>query len=202
MLTIGLTGGIGSGKTTVANLFAHFGVPIIDADIIARECVRAGSTGLQQIQQHFGASFINNRGELNRTVLREHIFKNESERKKLEAILHPLILHQMKQQQHILLTQKKDPYCLAVMPLLFETAPHPWLDRILLIRADNATRIQRLTLRDKVSTDHIQRIIQTQTQTPSLADDIIDNNGELDSLQQQVEQLHLRYCAMSHCSNI
>src|SRR3990167_4504947 len=130
MLVIGLTGGIGSGKSTVADRFAEHGAPIIDTDIIAREVTEPNQPALEQIKSHFGAAIIATDGTLDRKKLRDYIFEHPHERLWLEKLLHPLILAQVK---HLIQTTRSAPYCIVVIPLLAESKPFPFIHRILVV---------------------------------------------------------------------
>ena len=196
MFTIGLTGGIGSGKSTVAAYFMHLGVPVIDADVIARQLVTAGSPALRQIQQHFGDSILQADGELDRSRLREFIFKTPSERKWLENLLHPLIREEILRR----LVPIKAPYCVIVIPLLVEYGGYPWLDRILVVDCPEAIQIERASARDKADRTQIMSIIDQQAARKTrlaCADDVIHNIEGLETLESQVRQLHHQYLKLA-----
>lgn len=192
MLVIGLTGGIGSGKSVVADLFAERDIPIIDADMIAREVTQSGSPALADIAEHFGSSVIQEDGTLNRTALRDKIFADADERIWLENLLHPLILQRIDE----IIRSLKTPYCIVVIPLLFETGTQTLIDRTLLVDAPETEQVARVSRRDHVSIEHVQAIMQTQTtreQRRALADDVIVNDGSLADLEAQVDTLHEKY---------
>lgn len=192
MLIIGLTGGIGSGKTTVANLFAEHGVSIIDADQVAREVVEPGTVALSQITARFGNGILKPDGQLNRSKLRETIFANPAERQWLENLLHPLIRARMR----LLAEQATSPYCLLVIPLLLEGKPNELIQRILVVDAPEALQIARTQARDNVTTEQVASIMQSQVareQRLAAADDVIYNDGNLNSLKLQVQALHIKY---------
>ena len=192
MLIIGLTGGIGSGKTTVANLFAELGISIIDADQVAREVVEPSTSALQQITARYGQQVITMDGQLNRSKLRDIIFASASEREWLETLLHPLIRARM----HEYVTQAKSPYCILVIPLLLESKPNELVQRILVVDTPEKSQISRTLLRDKSSAEQIQQIMASQvsrSQRLAAADDVIINDSNLTTLKSQVENLHRQY---------
>lgn len=192
MLIVGLTGGIGSGKSTVANIFAKHGVPIIDADIIAREVTEPNEPALKQIISHFGEHILSKDGALNRTALRNIIFEHAHERAWLENLLHPIIRQRI--EQHINLISA--PYCIICIPLLFETESYPFIDRILVIDSSEQSQIERVANRDQLDKTRIASILQTQAtreQRLKGADDVILNDGPLSDLDAQVEKLHTFY---------
>lgn len=194
MLKIGLTGGIGSGKTTVANLFASFGVPIIDTDQLARHLVEPQTIGWQAIADHFGPNILDpNTKELNRRRLREIIFSNAAEKKWLEELLHPLIRAQVDQ---VLGTLKAD-YCILVIPLLLESEYDYDLDRILVVDTHPEQQVERVVARDQVKAEEAQQILAHQISREerlAQADDIIDNTlSDPESLKAQVAELHQTY---------
>lgn len=193
---IGLTGGIGSGKTTVANLFAEFGIVIVDADVIARDVVAPGTQGLAAITHHFGVDVLTANGELNRAQLRELIFQQPSEREWLNGLLHPLIRAEMLQQCHA----ATSPYALMVVPLLFENNLDTLVDRSLVVDVSREMQLARTTSRDNVSTAQVQNIMNSQIdrqQRLARADDIIENQGDIEQLRQHVAQLHQRYLQLA-----
>ncbi|MDO4627412.1 MAG: dephospho-CoA kinase [Pasteurellaceae bacterium] len=201
---VGLTGGIGSGKSTIADLFAQLGVSIVDADIVAREVVAKGSPLLKQIENHFGQQILLDNGELNRPKLREQIFNDPKQKQWLNALMHPAIREQMQKQ----LNQQITPYTLFVVPLLIENHLTPLCDRVLVIDVAPATQLHRASQRDNNKQELIKKIIQSQisrSERLSYADDIIQNDAELATnlpkLQQQVQQLHQRYLQFAQEKN-
>ena len=195
MLVIGLTGGIGSGKTVVANYFAELGIDIIDADKIAREVVTPNSPALKKIVDHFGESALNPNGSLNRDWLRQTIFANPDQRHWLEALLHPLVRERL--QEGILMSQS--PYVIVVIPLLVESSYQYPIQRILVIDTPEALQKSRTRLRDKISENEIEDIMNAQTsrkQRLAVANDIIHNDKDLETLKQQVKQLHQFYLSL------
>ncbi len=192
MLRIGLTGGIGSGKSTVAELFAARGVPVIDADVIAREIVAPGQPALAEIVAAFGADMLRENGELDRARLRERVFGDSAQRKRLEALLHPRIRQEMQER----VAMQTAPYVLLVIPLLFESGQRDLVDRVLLVDVPVALQRARVAARDTASAAQLDALLAAQTtreQRLAGADDVIDNSGDLARLEQQVETLHQRY---------
>ena len=198
MLTVGLTGGIASGKSSVAALFAQLGAHIIDTDLIARELVEDGQPALAEITQHFGREALHADGSLIRAWLRERIFAVESERQALNAILHPRIRAAVEAQLAIPNTA---PYSIVVIPLLVESAHYDeLLDRVVLVDVPEATQISRLMQRDNINLTQAQAILQRQAsraQRLARADDVIDNQGAPDALPAQVNRLHADYLRLA-----
>ena len=192
MLTIGLTGGIGSGKSTVTKLFSDLGTPFCDADDVARELTQAGSVSLEEITGKFGDNILTEDQQLDRKQLREIIFSNPEKRRLLESILHPRIAEKI----HSWVENQNTPYAIVSIPLLAESNNDYSLDRILVIEVDRAIQRQRATQRDNSSATDIDAIIGSQASTNerrAIADDIINNNGDFESLRQQVLELHEKY---------
>ena len=195
-LIVGLTGGIGSGKSAASQWFETQGINVVDADIVAREIVEKGQPALAQIQSAFGDWVILESGELNRKALREHIFQHPSARQQLEDITHPAIRQSIIAQ----LAQASSPYVILVSPLLFETNQHLLTQRTLLIDASIELQIQRASQRDGQSVAQIENIIQAQMPRDrklDLADDIAVNDGHLEHLYTQLQKLHLHYLELS-----
>lgn len=193
---VGLTGGIGSGKSSVANLFGDLDVPIISADQLAREVVKPGSDALAQIVKHFGEAVLEVDGTLNRARLRKQIFQNKTERAWLENLLHPLIAEERLRQ--IAATSK--PYVIVEIPLLLEKSLGEEVDRVLVVDVPEALQIERVKQRDSVSKASIRAIMDTQvsaSQRRASADDVIDNSGSLDDLRPQIESLHRKYLKLA-----
>jgi dephospho-CoA kinase len=198
-LIVGLTGGIGCGKSTVANLFAKFGAGIIDTDIIARRLTEAGGAAIAEIRADFGADYISADGALNRAKMRRLIFSDVAAKQRLELTLHPLILEQTKVQLGQL---QNRPYTILVVPLLAESSAFRQLiQRILVVDCDADTQVARVTARSQMDAAEVRGIIAQQTpraERLQLADDIIHNDVGLDSLAEQVAVLHEQYSAMQN----
>lgn len=195
-LTIGLTGGIGSGKSTVANLFAELGVPVFDTDKFARQLVEPGQPALQKVVDVFGFDMLTEEGKLNRDKLKQQIFNNEQDRQKLENILHPEIREKLLAS----ITECTEPYCIVVIPLLIEKNWQEVVDRVLVVDLPRKSQIERTLSRDNISEELASQIINTQVsrdQRLALADDIIDNSGDPQSLANQVNKLHQKYLELS-----
>jgi len=195
-LVIGLTGGIGSGKTTVANGFEKLGVPLIDADLIARELVEPGQAALEEVRAVFGAACLTKEGRLDRAHIRQRIFADDSLRQRLEAILHPEIRKRIK----ALIAEVQAAYCIVVIPLLLETGQNDLVDRILVVDAPEKEQVKRVAARDKLSHNAIIKIMHTQADRETrlaAADDIIVNNSDLETLTSHIRSLHRRYLELS-----
>ncbi len=206
MLTIGLTGGIGSGKTTVSNLFENLGVAVIDTDVIARELVNNNASVLNEIIGVFGQTILDQNGTLDRKKLAQIVFNQKKEKKQLENILHPRIRTEVDSQIQAFSSDTIPPqYVIVVIPLLFETGFRDLIDRILVVISDEKIRIERVKQRDNRDMDEIQSIINCQvtdeTRT-SEADDIIKNNNDFKELESQVQQLHKKYTNLSTASTL
>lgn len=196
MLVVALTGGIGSGKSTVSERFAQLGVPVIDADLIARELTEPKSPALDRISDVFGHSVLAADGRLDRAALRRIVFADPKARKRLEEILHPPIRRRMKDRLAVI----DAPYAVLVIPLLFETKQTDLADRVLVIDAPEALQIERVRARSALDIEEIRRILASQIERRDRlerADDVLDNSGDLESLQAQVDGLHHRYLALS-----
>lgn len=193
---VALSGGIASGKTTVANLFAQLGVPVVDADIIARQLVEPRSLALQHLISHFGSQILLPSGELNRAKLREIIFRSDKERQWLNQYLHPLIQQETQRQ----ISQLNAPYVLWVVPLLIENNLQSLANRIVIIDTPEEIQQNRLQLRDNIDKNLAKNMILSQTTNEkrlSYADDIINNNNQIADLKVQVENLHNMYLKLS-----
>ncbi|KGJ95292.1 dephospho-CoA kinase [Colwellia psychrerythraea] len=196
-LVIGLTGGIGSGKTTVTNYFAELGVDIIDADIIAREVVAVNSPALKAIVQHFGHDYILADGQLNRALLRSRIFSHEADKLWLNKLLHPLIRNETIKQTK----EANSEYCILVAPLLIENNLLALVDRVLIVDVSETTQISRTLLRDSSSEREVKAIIASQTSRTvrvNVADDIINNDdSSLSEIKTAVLSLNEKYLALT-----
>lgn len=189
---VALSGGIASGKSTIADLFAKLGVPIIDADIIARQVVQAGSYAFNQIVKHFSQEILLTNGELDRSQLREIIFNNDHERLWLNDLLHPIIQQETQKQ----IAMQSTTYLIWVVPLLIENNLHTWADRVLIIDVPFSLQLARLVKRDNINELLAKKMIMSQVSLKkrlSYADDIIVNDGNLSSLITQVNLLHQQY---------
>jgi len=192
MFVIGLTGGIGSGKSTVACLFEKKGIKIIDTDQLARDLTQRNSKALNKIANHFGKNILLPDGSLNRRMLRTFIFSDTKQRLWLEKLLHPLIRIAVKQK----VKSAQSPYCIVIIPLLFETKPNPIINRILVVDTTEEQQLERIQLRDQVTLDEAKAILQSQvTRKYRLANahDIIYNNGSIDDLNCEIDKLHHVY---------
>lgn len=191
-LIVGLTGGIGSGKSAAMAFFEELGVPCIDADIVARQVVDPGEAALDRIAERFGAEVITKNGALDRAVLRSKVFANEKERAWLESLLHPLINIRICDW----LASQDAPYIVLCSPLLLETRQHQLVDRVLLIDVPVELQISRTVTRDQNSVDQVKSIIASQMsreEKQQRADDIIVNDQDLAFLQEEVVKLHESY---------
>ncbi|MGZ4969977.1 MAG: dephospho-CoA kinase [Methylobacter sp.] len=198
MLKVGLTGGIGCGKSTVAKIFANFNIPVLDADEIAHRLVEKGQPALDQIQHEFGAAILNPSGSLNRQRLRDIVFSDLKRKQKLESILHPLVYKTLQAE----LEQLTAPYCIISIPLLFETNMAGFVDRILVIDCPVETQIERVKMRDNLTIERIQSIIDNQVSRAyrkAKAEDLIDNSTTDYRLAEQVKKLHNLYLSLSAC---
>ena len=190
--TVALTGGIGSGKSTVADAFAHLGVNVIDADVIARQVVEPGTPALDAIAERFGQQILNVDGTLNRRALREHIFAHAKDKTWLNALLHPQIQQETRRQMQLATSS----YILWVVPLLVENRLSAKADRVLVVDVPKETQIARTMLRDRVSRQHAEHIIAAQAtreQRLAVADDVIENMGSPDAIASAVARLHAKY---------
>ena len=193
---VALTGGIGSGKSTVANAFASLGVALVDADVIAREVVQPESPALHAIVQRFGPAMLSADGSLDRAALRARIFSDPAEKAWLNCLLHPLIQRQTEQQLRLART----PYVLWVVPLLIENNLQQRVNRVLVVDVDRERQIARTLSRDGVSRAQVENILAAQVsrqQRLACADDIIDNSGRPEGITDRVATLHQRYLALA-----
>lgn len=202
-LRIGLTGGIASGKSVVADMFAGLGATVIDTDIIARQVVAPGQPALDEIAEGFGQSIVAADGTLDRAAMRKLVFSDDNARKRLETILHPRIGEETRRQSIAatsrgLTDQPTCGYQIIVIPLLVESSLRTFVDRVLVVDCDENTQIQRLLARDAESEEQARRILAAQTsreQRLAIADDVITNNGTVAETRQQVRGLHNVYIA-------
>jgi len=193
---VGLTGGIASGKSLVADMFAELGAVIIDTDVIAREVVARGQPALAEIATVFGKSILGSDGGLDRGALRKIVFADEEARERLEAILHPRIgIETM-----IRADASDGPYQIIVVPLMVDSALRDFVDRILVVDCDEITQIERLKARDGESDEQASRMLAAQasrTERLAIADDVISNDGTVADLRQQVAALHEIYRSLA-----
>lgn len=201
-MVVGLTGGIGSGKTAVSDWFAAQGIDVVDADVISRTITAKGSPTLQALKEHFGAWIIDDNGELNRAALRRHVFDNPQALTQLNAITHPAI------RKHIIqaLQQASSDYVILSVPLLLESIKDDdkgltaLCQRILVVDVPPNVQLERASRRDGQNQQHIQAIIDKQIDRDkrlSLADDVLDNSGDLAHLYRQLTPLHQRYLTLT-----
>ena len=191
-MIIGLTGGIGSGKSAAADYFIDLGIDVIDADIVAKNVLSINSDGYHLFVKEFGDEFLMENKEVNRELLRKEIFSNEIKKKTLENIVHPNVKSQISD----FITNSQSPYCIIMVPLIFETSSSENYDRILVIDCDTETQIKRSMKRDKQSNNEIQKIINSQAsrdQRLSIADDVILNISSLTCLKQEIFKIHNKY---------
>ena len=196
LLTIALTGGIGSGKTSIASIFKSLGVPIIDSDTISKEIILPGKPCFKDIVNEFGEEILTNKGTIDRYKLRDIIFNNDKARIKLENITHPIIFKNIDIQTSLI----NYPYCLVIVPLLIETKSVKYFDKVLLVDTLENIQFERVTKRDNISPTLLRKIIKTQaTRSERLkyADDIIENNNEIGNLNEHINILHKKYLTLS-----
>jgi dephospho-CoA kinase len=197
MYVVAVTGGIGSGKTTIANQFAALGIDVVDADVIARDVVEPGAPALAAIATYFGPDVIAPDGQLDRRSLRERVFSDPNAKAWLNALLHPLIRQEMLRQ----CASARSPYCLLVVPLLVENKLAGLANRVLVIDVDEATQIERTCRRDGVSAEQARAIIAAQasrSERLAAADDVIDNhNGSQMAIKTRILALHETYLAFA-----
>jgi len=192
VFTVGLTGGIASGKSAVSERFAALGVPVIDTDVIAREVVEPGQPVLREIIAAFGNEIVDEDGKLRRRKLREIIFSDPEKQALLQEIVHPAI----RMETYRRVEQAKGSYCLVVIPLLAESGHFEWLDRVLVVDVPEEFQIQRLIARDGVREEDARRSLAAQASREvrlQLADDVIDNSADIRALDGAVAALHKKY---------
>ena len=196
MLRVALTGGIGSGKTTVARMFAQRGVPVVDADEIAHSLIRRGQPAYQDVVNAFGANFLDAAGEIDRQRLGRYVFAADNERQRLEAIVHPRVRREIADR----IVSMEAPYCIIVVPLLFESGMQDLADRILVVDSSEYRQIERVRARNGLAEGQIRAIMAAQigpSERRRRADDVIVNDSDLADLEVQVDRLHDRYRALS-----
>ena len=197
VLTIALTGGIGSGKTSIASIFKNLGVPIIDSDTISKEIMLPGKPCFKDIVNEFGEEILTNRGTIDSYKLRDIIFNNDKARIKLENIIHPVVFKNIDTEISLI----NYPYCLVIIPLLIETKSTERFDRILVIDALESLQFERIVKRDDISPILIKKIIKTQAKRKErlrYANDIIVNNDTIMNLNKSINTLHKKYLGLSN----
>ena len=195
MLIIGLTGGIGSGKSAVSDKFKSLGITVVDADVAARTVVEPSQPALAEIERHFGSNILNQEGVLDRAQLREIMASDSEERVWLESVLHPRIGEQIAKE----LAESTSPYTIYVAPLLLETNSQKICSRVLVVDVPKEIQIQRTAERDKVSEIQIEKIVAVQMEREERlekADDVLVNTGTIKELEEQVVKLHQKYLEM------
>lgn len=197
MLVVGLTGGIAAGKSTATAFFQERGVPVIDADEVARDVVAAGTPGLAAVATAFGAQILQANGTLDRRRLREVVFADPAERRRLEAILHPLIQTEIRAR----LQQVRGPYCILAVPLLIESAAlRALVHRVLVIDVPEEVQLARLMQRDGMSAEQCHAMLAAQASRAhrlEAADDVVDNATDVTALQRQLDSVHARYLELA-----
>ena len=191
-MIVGLTGGIGSGKTAVSDFFQDLGITIVDADLASRVVVEKGQEELNKIANHFGKEILTSNGELDRAKLRDIIFNSEEEKLWLESLLHPAIASQIQKE----LDSSKSPYTVLVSPLLLETDQKNFCSKVLVVDVPVEIQIQRTSKRDNVSEEQIESIIASQIDRDSRleqADEVILNDGSIQDLERKVKELHKKF---------
>ena len=197
VLTIALTGGIGSGKTSIASIFKSLGVPVIDSDTISKEIILPGKPCFKDIVNEFGEEILTNKGTIDRYKLRDIIFNNDKARIKLENIIHPVVFKNIDTEISLI----NYPYCLVIIPLLIETKSTEKFDRILVIDALESLQFERIVKRDDISPILIKKIIKTQAKRKErlrYANDIIVNNDTIMNLNKSINTLHKKYLGLSN----
>ena len=191
-MIIGLTGGIGSGKTAVSDIFEELGIGVVDADLASRVVVEKGRPSLEEIAKHFGQGILTEAGELDRAKLREIIFNSDEEKNWLESLLHPVIAKQIQEE----LKASSSPYTILVSPLLLETNQKDFCNKVLVVDVPVETQIERTLKRDDVSLEQVQSIIKAQISRDKrleLADEVIVNDKSLEDLQLAVSKMHQQF---------
>ena len=191
-MIIGLTGGIGSGKTAVSDIFEKLGIGVVDADLASRVVVEKGKPSLEEIVKHFGQGILSEEGELDRAKLREIIFNSDEEKNWLESLLHPVIAKQIQDE----LKASSSPYTILVSPLLLETNQKDFCNKVLVVDVPVETQIERTLKRDDVSLEQVHSIIKAQISRDKrleLADEVIVNDKSFEDLQRAVSKLHQQF---------
>jgi dephospho-CoA kinase len=196
-LVIGLTGGIGSGKSAAADEFARLGATVVDTDAIAHELTGPGGAAIPEVKRQFGSAFVDAAGAMNRKRMRDLVFSDPAEKERLEALLHPMIRAESARR----IASAAGPYAMHVVPLLFESPGyHERVGRVLVVDCPEELQITRVRQRSGLPEEEIRRIIASQLQREkrlAAADDVIDNSGTIAAMQQQVRQLHQIYLRLA-----
>lgn len=203
MLRVALSGGIASGKTTVSDCFADLGVPVVDADLLARKVVEPHSDGLAAISKRFGDRILDTDGTLNRRLLRQIIFDDPEARTDLEAITHPRIRELTLERLNLHEQEGKD-YAIVVIPLLVETGQQNTYDHIVIVDVEVKTQLNRLMKRDGSSEEQARKILASQAnreQRLAIADDVVTNDGNIESTRKQVSTLHRKLQLLARSRN-
>jgi dephospho-CoA kinase len=194
---VGLTGGIGSGKSAAASLFGKLGAAIVDTDEISHQLTAPGGDALPELKRQFGTASISASGGLDRAHMRDLVFRDAAARKKLEAILHPLI----RERTRVGIATARAPYVIVVVPLLFETGAYlDIVKRVVVVDCDEDMQVRRVVARSGIAADEVRRIMAAQlprAERVKRANDVLDNNGDLEALKPQVARLHDRYLALA-----
>jgi dephospho-CoA kinase len=196
MLIIGLTGGIGSGKSVASDKFKSLGITVVDADVASRTVVEPGKPALKEIEDHFSSAIITAEGKLDRNKLREIIATDPEERKWLESVLHPKIGEQITKE----ISESTSVYTLFVAPLLLETNSQERCARVVVVDVPKEVQIRRTAKRDKVSPNQVEQMVAVQMEREKRlkkADDVLLNSGTIEDLEKQVEELHKKYIKMA-----
>ena len=194
-MIVGLTGGIGSGKSVAANFFHSEGVTVVDADHLAREVIEQNTSGFQSIVDYFGSNILGEDGSIDRAQLRKEIFDDKEKKKVLESITHPMVRDLMADR----IAASTSPYSIVMVPLIFETNSMSAYNRILVIDCDSKLQLERATLRDDNSSEQIQKILDSQcsrTERLSIANDVIPNNDSLENLKTRSLAMHKFYLGL------
>jgi len=194
-MIVGLTGGIGSGKSVAANFFHSEGVTVVDADHLAREVIEQNTSGFQSIVDYFGSNILGEDGSIDRAQLRKEIFDDKEKKKVLESITHPMVRDLMAER----IAASTSPYSIVMVPLIFETNSMSAYNRILVIDCDSKLQLERATLRDDNSSEQIQKILDSQcsrTERLSIANDVIPNNDSLENLKTRSLAMHKFYLGL------
>ena len=192
IMIIGLTGGIGSGKSIAAKMFTDLNIDVIDADLLAKKALNKNSIGYEQFLEKFGNSFLNEDSEINRLKLRNFIFSDNKKKSELEEIIHPIVAEEISK----FIDSSQSPYSIIMVPLIYETRTMDFYEKIIVIDCDLDTQLERAAIRDDQKKEEILAIIESQAsrdERNSIADDIILNNSSIENLRAQVEALHKKY---------